>query len=85
LVAVAGYTVWGDVIAHVAVITHPQYRRPGYGRTVVSRLTEEVLRRRLVPQYRTLEANQPSIAIAHALGFAHYATTVAVRLKPDAT
>jgi predicted GNAT family acetyltransferase len=85
LVAVAGYTVWGDVIAHIAVITHPQYRGQGYGRAVVSRLTEEVLRQGLVPQYRTLEANQPSMAIARTLGFAYYATTVAVRLKPDAT
>jgi GNAT superfamily N-acetyltransferase len=85
LVAVAGYTVWGDVIAHVAVITHPQHRGQGYGRAVVSRLTEEVLCQGLVPQYRTLEANQPSMAIAHALGFVHYATTVAVRLRLDAT
>jgi GNAT superfamily N-acetyltransferase len=85
VVAAAGYTVWGDVIAHIAVITHPQYRGQGYGRAVVSRLTVDVLRQGLVPQYRTLVANQPAMAIARALGFAYYATTVAVRLKPDAT
>jgi len=85
LVAVAGYTVWGGVIAHVGVITHPQYRGRGFGCVVVSQLTEEALQRGLVPQYRTLETNVPAMAIARALGFVHYATTVAVRLKADAT
>jgi predicted GNAT family acetyltransferase len=69
----------------MAVITHPQHRGHGYGRAVVSRLTEEALHQGLGPQYRTLEANAPAMAIAHTLGFMHYATTVAVRLKPDAT
>ncbi len=83
LVVVAGYELWGDVIAHIAVITHPQYRGQGYGRSVVCRLTEEVLFRGLVPQYRTLEANGASMTIARMLGFERYATTVAVRFRPD--
>jgi hypothetical protein len=52
---------------------------------VVSGLTGEVLKRGLVPQYRTLEANKSSMAIARALGFELYATTVAVRLTPGGT
>jgi len=83
LVAVAGYELWGNAIAHIAVITHPQYRGQGYGKAVVSRLTAEVLRQGLVPQYQTLETNTASLAIARGLGFERYATTVAVRLKPD--
>jgi GNAT superfamily N-acetyltransferase len=78
LVAVAGYQLWSRVIAPIAVITHPDYRGRGYGKVVVSGLTQEVIRRGLVPQYRTLEANTPSMAIAQALGFHRYATTVAV-------
>jgi GNAT superfamily N-acetyltransferase len=85
LVAVAGYTLWGGHIAHMAVVTHPQYRGQGYGRAVVSGLTAAVLSRGLVPQYRTLEANTPSMALARALGFERYATTVAVRFRPDGT
>ena len=35
-----------------------------------------------VLQYRTLEANLPSLAIARALGFQRFALTLAVRLTP---
>lgn len=82
LAAVAGYSLWGDRIAHLSVVTHPQFRGQGHGRAVISGLTAEVLRRGLVPQYRTLAANTPSMVLARGLGFASYATTVAVRLKP---
>ena len=79
LVAIAGYTLWGDVIAHISVLCHPFYRGRGYGRAVVSRLTEEVMNQRLLPQYQTLEANLASMAVGRALGFERYATTVTVR------
>ncbi len=85
LVTVAGYQLWDVVIAHISVITHPQHRGRGYGRAAVSRLTEEVLAGGLVPQYRTLEANRSSVAIARVLGFEHYATSVAARLSSHAT
>ena len=81
LVAVAGYQIWDGGIAHISVIAHPQYRSCGYGKAVVSELTEEAINRGLVPQYRTLEANKFSVAIANRLGFTRYATTVAARLK----
>jgi predicted GNAT family acetyltransferase len=80
LVAAAGYKIWGSAIAHISVVTHPQYRDQGYGKAVVSRLTAEALSRGLVPQYQTLEANIPSMAIGQGLGFERYATTTAVRL-----
>jgi ribosomal protein S18 acetylase RimI-like enzyme len=83
LVAIAGYEIWGGGIAHISVVTHPRYRRRGYGKAVVSRLTEESLGRGLVPQYRTLEVNSSSMTIARSLGLERYATTVAVRLKPS--
>lgn len=81
LVAVAGYQIWDSGIAHISVIAHPQYRSYGYGKAVVSELTEEAINRGLVPQYRTLVANKSSMAVANRLGFARYATSVAVRLK----
>jgi RimJ/RimL family protein N-acetyltransferase len=80
LVALAGYERWGNQIAHIAVVTHPDYRGQGYGTCVVSLLAETVLTQGLIPQYRTLRANTPSMAIAEALGFCGYAETIAIRL-----
>jgi RimJ/RimL family protein N-acetyltransferase len=80
LVALAGYERWGEQIAHIAVVTHPDYRGRGYGTAAVSVLAETVLAQGLIPQYRTLRANVPSMAIAAALGFVAYAESVAVRL-----
>ena len=82
LVAVAGYQLWSGEIAHIYVITHPQHRGKGYGKSVVSRITDEVLNQGLVPQYQTLEDNVSSMAIARSLEFERYATTVAVRFRP---
>jgi GNAT superfamily N-acetyltransferase len=81
LVAVAGYKSWGSLIAHLSVIAHPLYRGQGYGRAVVSELTEDILKQALIPQYQTLHSNLSSMAIGRALGFERYATTVTVRLK----
>jgi GNAT superfamily N-acetyltransferase len=81
LVALAGYEVWGGVIAHISIITHPAFRSRGFGRSAVAHLADVALAAGLVPQYRTLESNRPSIRIAETLGFVHYASSVAVRLK----
>jgi GNAT superfamily N-acetyltransferase len=80
LVALAGYERWGEQIAHIAVVTHLDYRGRGYGTCVVSLLAETVLMQRLIPQYRTLGVNAPPMAIAAALGFVEYAESIAVRL-----
>lgn len=76
LVAAAGYRVWGSTLAHIGVATHPGFRGRGYGTTVVSAIGQYALGQGYVPQYRTLLANTPSIAIAGTLGFQPYATTL---------
>lgn len=81
LAAVASCEVWGEHIAHISIIAQPAFRGRGYATTAVSELTRIVLARRLVPQYRTLEANQPSMAIARRLGFVQYATSMAIRFR----
>jgi GNAT superfamily N-acetyltransferase len=81
LVALAGYEVWGDAIAHISVITHPTFRGRGFGHSAVSHLASTALAVGFVPQYRTLESNRASIRIAEFLGFTYYATSVAVRLN----
>jgi RimJ/RimL family protein N-acetyltransferase len=80
LVAAAGYTVWGGTLAHIGVTTHPASRGSGYGRSVVSAIGRHALERGYVLQYRTLCANSPSMAIAAALGFEAYATTLFIAL-----
>lgn len=80
LAALAGYEVWGERIAHLSIITHPQHRGRGLGREAVGHLAMRALDSGLLPQYRTLAANHPSIQIAAALGFELYATSLAFRL-----
>ena len=82
LVALAGYKIWGGVIAHISVITHPAFRGRGFGRSSVAHLVRTALAAGLVPQYRTLESNLASVRIAESLGFVQFASSVAVRLNP---
>jgi predicted GNAT family acetyltransferase len=84
LVAIAGYEAWGGGIAHISVVTHPDFRSQGFGRSAVAHLGERTIRAGLLPQYRTLESNQASIRLAESLGFQRYATSMAVRLNRNA-
>jgi len=81
LVAVAGYEVWAGKIGHIGVVTHPQLRGKGFGKTTVSAAAEHGLKAGLVMQYQTMGSNQPSKGIARSLGFRRYGRTVSVRLK----
>ncbi len=67
-------------LLHIGIITHPDYRGQGHGRAVVSAISAYGLGVGLVPRYQALVANTRSVAIACALGFTHFATTLAVRL-----
>jgi GNAT superfamily N-acetyltransferase len=82
LVALAQYEVWGDTIAHICVITHPEYRGCGFGTAAVAHLSARAFANGLLPQYRTLDANDASMRIATRLGFVRYATSMAIRLNP---
>jgi GNAT superfamily N-acetyltransferase len=73
------YEIWGGVIAHIGVVTDPSSRGRGIGERVVRQAAQEALKNGLVPQYRTLWSNKPSIRIAEKLRFSHFATTVVVR------
>ncbi len=82
LVSLASYEIWAGDLAHISVVTSPDHRGKGYGREVVASAAAYALKQGLLPQYRTLESNAPSLAVGEALGFIHCATSVAV--KPDA-
>lgn len=81
LVALASYQIWGAHIAHISIVTHPAFRGRRYATIAVSELTQIALQRKLIPQYRTLEANRPSMLVAARLGFVRHATSLAVRFK----
>jgi GNAT superfamily N-acetyltransferase len=82
--AAAGSLVrWGDRLLHVGIVTHPGFRGRGYGKAVVSFMSADGLATGGVMQYRTLQANLPSVGIARALGFQRFALTLAVRLTPS--
>ncbi|HWB10699.1 MAG TPA: GNAT family N-acetyltransferase [Pirellulales bacterium] len=81
LVSIAGYEVWGGSIAHLSVITHPGYRRRGFGRAATAHVALHAIEAGLLPQYRTLESNVGSLRIAKSLGFRRYATSLAIRLN----
>lgn len=81
LVAVAGYDIWDDRLAHVAVVTHPEHRDEGFGRAVVSRATERAFAADLLPQYRTLDAWPWSVALARGLGYERFATGILVSFR----
>lgn len=73
LVAIAGYDGWEGLLAHLAVVTHPDHRGHGYGQAVVSRATEQALAAGLLPQYRTADAWPWSVTLAENLGFHRFA------------
>lgn len=74
LVAIARYNVWEGLLAHLAVVTHPDHRSQGYGQAVVSRATEQALADGLLPQYRTSDAWPWSVTLAQNLGFHRFTT-----------
>ncbi len=80
LVAVSDHECWDERIAHITIITHPEYRNRGYGHAAVSLTTEQALATDLLPQYRTLDAWPQSVALAEGLGYERWATSVFVRL-----
>jgi RimJ/RimL family protein N-acetyltransferase len=81
LAALAGFEVWSGVLAHVSVVAHPAFRGRGLAAAAVSRVTALALERGLLAQYRTLESNTPSVALAQRLGFHPCARSVAVRVR----
>jgi predicted GNAT family acetyltransferase len=66
------------------VITHSAYRGRGHASRVVSAMAAEALSGGRVVLYQTLLSNRPAMSLAMRLGFEHYATLLAVRLRPGA-
>jgi RimJ/RimL family protein N-acetyltransferase len=81
LVAVASHFLFEDFgIAAPGVLTHPDYRRRGYGTAVVSAAVAWALERELIIEWSTNESNLGSLAIAHRLGFQPFALETEFRI-----
>jgi hypothetical protein len=80
VLAMAGYKTWGGEIAHISVVCAPSRRGRGLASTVVACAARHAVSAGLVPQYRTLTSNVPSMAVARQVGFEAYGFSVSVRL-----
>lgn len=80
LVAVAHYSLWAEDAASIGVLTHPAHRGRAYGKAVVSAAMQDAFDRGYWVLYQTIVANQPSVAVAEALGCRAYAYTMGVHL-----
>lgn len=75
LVSQSAFLHFGEGVADVGVLTHPEFRRRGYGREAVAALCRWGLdnnERAII--YRVAEFNQSSRGIARSLGFTPWAT-----------
>jgi hypothetical protein len=83
LVAGAGLGMWRG-IPTVGVLTHPAYRRRGFGRAVVTAAAKEGLEVVSHVQYRSRSTNTASIALACAAGFVHYCDALLFEVSSSA-
>ncbi|HTO68928.1 MAG TPA: GNAT family N-acetyltransferase [Myxococcota bacterium] len=81
LAAAAGFERLLGRVAHLRVLAHPRHRGRGAGRRVVQAAAARAQSLGLLPQYQTLAANAPSVAVAAALGFEAFATTLTAVLR----
>lgn len=82
VVAASGWTAIGR-LAHLGVLSHPDVRGRGYGRAAAADAARRAMAEGLLPQWQTLEANGPSVAVGRALGFTTLARRWALRLAPS--
>ena len=77
----ASHQTWGGKIAHIGIITHPQFRGKGHAQRVLQSITAYSRQQDLIPQYRTLCSNAPAIKAAVNCGYEEYASHISIRLK----
>lgn len=69
IAASASYNWQTKTFAEVSVFTHPDYRRRGWGRSVVSAIVNNILANGRIPLYTASESNIPSRQLAERVGF----------------
>jgi GNAT superfamily N-acetyltransferase len=69
MVSYGGHRYWGKNIADIGVLTHPDFRHRGLGKSIVSTLCEWCIANDVIPMYRVTADHFRSRKIAEALGF----------------
>ncbi|MFO7662235.1 MAG: GNAT family N-acetyltransferase [Chloroflexota bacterium] len=69
VVAAASINWQSPTFAEIGVNTRPQFRRQGWGRSVVAAMAQYLLDSGRTPLYVVSEENQPSIQLAESVGF----------------
>jgi RimJ/RimL family protein N-acetyltransferase len=72
LIGVASYWFLTDHLADIGVIVHPDYRKKGIGKALVSRLSQWGMNHGKINMYRHDRKNQKSRKLALAVGFREY-------------
>lgn len=67
--ATAGLNWLSPYFGEISVNTNPNYRRQGFGRSVVSAMSQYILDRGIIPLYLVAENNEASIKLAETIGF----------------
>jgi len=81
LVSVASHFLFDEYgIAAAGVLTHPEYRRRGFGTAVVSAAIAWALERDYIVEWITNESNLGSLGIARRVGFRRYAAETEFRI-----
>jgi hypothetical protein len=68
-----------DAIEEMGVDTLPGYQRRGYGKAVISGMTQAVLEIGRIPVYRCGSKNEASLCLARAVGYVKYADIIQFR------
>jgi GNAT superfamily N-acetyltransferase len=84
IVALGQLRPHADGACDPCVVTHPDHRGQGHALRLVSAMAQAALSQERLVLYQTLLANVAAFSIARRLGFAQYATLIAVRLARDA-
>ncbi|MEJ3747921.1 GNAT family N-acetyltransferase [Actinomycetes bacterium KLBMP 9797] len=75
--AAAGYRRWPGQVAHLCVLTAPEWRGRGLARVVAAAAVADALRHGLLPQWRARP--EPSRRVARALGFRTLGAQLSIR------
>lgn len=67
--AVATYSFWGELLADIAVLTRPSFRKKGLGKAVLSALCRWGMQNNRISQYCCSKNNSVSISLATSLKF----------------
>jgi len=70
--AASHYVFEEDGVVSAGVVTHPAYRRQGFGKAVTAAAAQWALERGWVVEWSTTAQNRGSLGIAAALGFRQY-------------